>query len=252
MPSADLKRTATRIHSHVSDTNMAALIQSLARQAQATFTRSFLADEASTECLSRLQRMASQLTCKDVSLDEKLLHNMSKGTTNGVVAPVTYVSVFENRTFTMSIFIVKRGARIPLHDHPGMYGILKVIYGSAKISSYSEVRRRSPDPDSDRVDCDTIEVRRHPDETVGADASACRLTPSDRNFHEIVAVDGTIAFLDILAPPYNMKDRDCHYYRVACEQSGTIFLSEIAPPRDFWCDSVPYVGPPIHLTEDSS
>uniref|UniRef100_A0A6B0V3L3 2-aminoethanethiol dioxygenase n=2 Tax=Ixodes ricinus TaxID=34613 RepID=A0A6B0V3L3_IXORI len=234
---------------------MAALIQAVARQAQATFTRSFLADEAFSDCLARLQRAASQITCKDVNLDEKMLHSISRATSyNGSdAAPVTYISLSENRTFTMSIFIVKRGARIPLHDHPSMYGILKVLYGSAKITSYSAIGRRT-DAVTDEL---IVDAQRHPDVSVGAESNACCLTPTERNIHEIAAVDGPVAFLDILAPPYNMKDRDCHYYRVARESrhhqgSSDVQLVEVPTPHDFWCDAAPYSGPPITLTETES
>ena len=41
-------------------------------------------------------------------------------------APVTYVQLYEDKDVTIGVFILKRGTKIPLHDHPDMHGILKV------------------------------------------------------------------------------------------------------------------------------
>ena len=43
-------------------------------------------------------------------------------------APVSYMEIFENPTVSIGVFILKEGACIPLHDHSGMYGILKVVF----------------------------------------------------------------------------------------------------------------------------
>ncbi len=37
-------------------------------------------------------------------------------------APVTHVNIIECPYFSMAVFIVSKGRRLPLHDHPGMYG----------------------------------------------------------------------------------------------------------------------------------
>jgi cysteamine dioxygenase len=37
-------------------------------------------------------------------------------------APVTHVNIIECPYFSMAVFIVSRGRKLPLHDHPGMYG----------------------------------------------------------------------------------------------------------------------------------
>ena len=37
-------------------------------------------------------------------------------------APVTYIKVLEDIDVSIGIFIVKAGSRLPLHNHPNMYG----------------------------------------------------------------------------------------------------------------------------------
>lgn len=94
----------------------------------------------------------------------------------------------------------------------------------------------------------------------------CLLTPLRDNLHQIDAVEGPAAFLDILAPPYNPDDgRDCHYYKVLQtvaeretdgksneEQQGEekekeeeTWLLEIPQPEDFWCGGETYPGPAV-------
>lgn len=98
----------------------------------------------------------------------------------------------------------------------------------------------------------------------------CLLTPVQDNLHQIDAVDGPAAFLDILAPPYDPDDgRDCHYYRVlqpAAQWGGSdgrsseqqqveekekdeevMWLLEIPQPEDFWCVGEPYPGPTVSV-----
>lgn len=96
----------------------------------------------------------------------------------------------------------------------------------------------------------------------------CLLTPVQDNLHQIDAVDGPAAFLDILAPPYNPDDgRDCHYYKVlqtvAEEETdgksnkeqlgeekgkeGGTWLLEIPQPEDFWCGGEQYPGPAVSV-----
>lgn len=92
------------------------------------------------------------------------------------------------------------------------------------------------------------------------ESGPCLLTPVRDNLHQIDAVEGPAAFLDILAPPYNPDDgRDCHYYKLlqTAAEEGTVakggqkekdeevWLLEIPQPEDFWCGGEPYPGPAV-------
>ncbi|KAL3227678.1 hypothetical protein MRX96_003647 [Rhipicephalus microplus] len=186
---------------------MAALIQVVARQAQLTFGRGVFADELFRDCLARLHRIIGQVTYKDVNLDLNLLQALSKTTNGGNEAPIAYISLYDNSKFQ--------------HD----YSALIPVVGGEQL----------------------VEAQRHPDLTVSPDSAPCCLTPTERNFHEILALDGPLAFLDILAPPYDGVKRDCHYYTVSSSPAGedNVCLHGVSPPRDFWCASSLYTGPPI-------
>lgn len=95
----------------------------------------------------------------------------------------------------------------------------------------------------------------HEEVQISADEEkTCLLTPNDRNVHEITAVDGPAAILDILAPPYDGNERDCSYYRELISHwdprnnSSITWLMTIPPPVSFWCKEVPYAGPRIDLS----
>uniref|UniRef100_A0A8C4Q9P4 Uncharacterized protein n=1 Tax=Eptatretus burgeri TaxID=7764 RepID=A0A8C4Q9P4_EPTBU len=88
----------------------------------------------------------------------------------------------------------------------------------------------------------------------------CILTPEKGNIHEVSAVFGPAAFLDILAPPYDDKaGRPCHYYRACSSLDGVSWdrdersespdwwLMEIPQPSTFWCGGQAYFGPCVTL-----
>ncbi|CAK4647456.1 unnamed protein product [Aphanomyces euteiches] len=56
---------------------------------------------------------------------------------------VFYVSLSHSETMMMGIFILPPHSKIPLHDHPHMSVVSRVLYGTLHIKSYSIV-----DPDS--------------------------------------------------------------------------------------------------------
>ena len=60
-----------------------------------------------------------------------LFQNVNRG--NGR-APVIYMLLYENPDVTVCVFILRKGNKMPMHDHPGMRGILKVSIIIIKFS----------------------------------------------------------------------------------------------------------------------
>lgn len=191
--------------------------------------------------------------------------------------PVTYMHICETEVFSMGVFLLRTGASIPLHDHPGMNGMLKVLYGKVNVRCFDKLE--------DNLTVSSVPPQLDPPIASFKMASLCRsvlrsvieysensgpclLTPLQDNLHQIDAVEGPAAFLDILAPPYNPDDgRDCHYYKVLQtvaeaktdgksnkeqqseekEKEEETWLLEIPQPEDFWCGGEPYPGPAVSL-----
>lgn len=150
--------------------------------------------------------------------------------------------------------------------------LVQVLYGKVSVRSYDKL-------DDDLTVCpippqfeppiapfQTTSLRRtvfRSSAEYTENTGPCLLTPLQDNLHQINAVEGPAAFLDILAPPYNADDgRDCHYYRIlqtveegrTDEQQGdeekkekVTWMLEIPEPEDFWCGPEPYPGPAVSV-----
>ncbi|CAJ0952927.1 unnamed protein product [Ranitomeya imitator] len=245
---------------------MNSLIQKIARQARLTFRGAGGSGgdgKSFAENVAQLRKLVSEVRAEDLQIRPR------KSAQAPVPAPhsppVTYMHICETDGFSMGVFLLKGGSSIPLHDHPGMHGMLKVLYGKVRISGFDKTETPPPgDPGA---------VLRAVLRSTGeySDSSPpCLLSPHRDNLHQISAVDGPAAFLDILAPPYDPDDgRDCHYYKLlppgqapssaspeqsaagAAEASGVhpreVWLLEIPQPDDFWCGGEPYPGPKVSV-----
>lgn len=265
---------------------MASLIEAVKRQALLTFS-SKLSSLSFEENLSKLKLLTSRLSSADVKLDKSLLYSeecdgdRKPGWNDNRLAPVTYIEIFENSDVTIGIFVLKSGARLPLHDHRLMYGVLKVIHGTVHVLSYTpvstlfhksgdaegpdfseEIERKFAD-DLGLVDPCEIELSsntlyrqvslfaiKEPECLVCEKDEACILYPRQGNIHEIRSVSGPAAFVDILAPPYEtdipgVGPRPCRYFKdVSLDAESRIKkLLRIPSPSDYWSDSAPYEGP---------
>lgn len=134
---------------------------------------------------------------------------------------------------------------MPLHDHPNMCGMVKVISGRMKVESYSRIPSKSTNE---------VLVKAENAKIITENSDASVLLPDVGNYHELTALDDRpAAFYDILSPPYSDQTessdtaRHCTFYRktmVDSSGSNAIFrLIKIPTPSHYYCDTFTYEQP---------
>lgn len=108
-----------------------------------------------------------------------------------------------HRYFQLNLFLLPHGNSIPLHGHPLMTVLMRVLTGAARVKAYDWAEEHPwsglARPTYDRV------IRE-------ADGSLLVL-PKRGNVHSVEALEDC-AFVDLVYPPYSEQDgRPCHYYR---------------------------------------
>eukprot|EP00927_Polykrikos_kofoidii_P029910 TRINITY_DN25797_c0_g1_i1.p1 TRINITY_DN25797_c0_g1~~TRINITY_DN25797_c0_g1_i1.p1 ORF type:complete len:255 (-),score=32.85 TRINITY_DN25797_c0_g1_i1:352-1116(-) len=143
--------------------------------------------------------------------------------------------------YNFGIFLLPPGGRIPLHDHPGMCVVSKLLVGTAKVTSYEQIPEANGK--ANPVGGKSVRVRRLGSQICIAPCSVS-LTACRGNFHALAAGEDGAAVLDVIIPPYELnKDRACTYYSVLrelgqSEEGEDVLGSEcelipIDAPRDF-------------------
>ncbi|KAL7564150.1 hypothetical protein ACA910_021125 [Epithemia clementina (nom. ined.)] len=172
---------------------------------------------------------------------------------------VRYIHLAElTGQYSMGIFIFPPHARIPLHDHPGMCVLSRVLYGSLERVSLDLAREDQEeeeddddDDDSTMIDINNNNHHHRGTRSVGdcsknnnntmdkAKANTTRrayrkrvdyleapdcvvLYPFEGNLHEFRAGPHGAAVLDVLLPPYQDHDRDCTFYDIIGQSSGIV------------------------------
>ena len=140
----------------------------------------------------------------------------------------TYLGIVENEEYAIAAFLLKQGAKIPLHDHPNMTVLSRVVCGSLQVTSFD-------------VGADG-KARRSSSIMTSADGPAA-LFPCVNNVHEFRAGAGGAVVLDVIVPPYDEDaGRACHYFEAAAIGDGVFRLREVPEPADFECLGAVYNG----------
>ncbi|KAK9811607.1 hypothetical protein WJX72_006869 [[Myrmecia] bisecta] len=147
--------------------------------------------------------------------------------------PVMYLHVYEDADLTIGIFCLPASATLPLHNHPGMTVLSRVLYGDMLVKAYdwadpANASAAAAAPQDAHVITDRI-VR-------GGDPPEVLYPTSGGNMHSFTAAS-PCAVLDLLAPPYAPEaGRDCKYYSADKEdvhEGGTVGLQEKVAPAEF-------------------
>ena len=184
--------------------------------------------------------------------------------------------------FELCIFLFPASARLPLHDHPGMTVLSKVLYGSIALRAYDweepvshselssmtnelERQERAHDAKSSRTsDASNFHDRPPPpvappprdalrriDTVLTPEAPTFCLQPHFANIHSFEALTDC-AVLDLLLPPYDDDaGRTCHFFANVHGDGDRIKLIVAAPePHSLDVRNAPYKGPVVRIPQE--
>jgi hypothetical protein len=128
---------------------------------------------------------------------------------------IRYLHIHDEPEFSIGIFVLPPNTQLPLHDHPGMSVLSRILYGGIKVRSFDFLGPSEPSEEAQSLVQATgfkwAVPREHLDIT-GPHTTA--LFPDWGNIHEFTSDDTRgCAIFDILTPPYDASNgRDCTYY----------------------------------------
>lgn len=131
--------------------------------------------------------------------------------------------IFESSHFTCIIFRMPKGAVIPLHDHPGMYVLGKVLFGKLQVDSFDVQKDASLPPGR-------VKATRLPQQVFTPDRQPPFpvVEPEARNIHYFTALE-ECAVLEIQFPPYSDEHGRPRNYYEAFEVKPDEFEMTILP-----------------------
>jgi hypothetical protein len=138
--------------------------------------------------------------------------------------------IFKSEKYHISVFLLPKGSKLPIHDHPSMTVCTKLIAGEIFIRSFTAQSTQG----------DSIIATMDANETRLPQSDSWLLTPEVGNLHEFEACSHSVIF-DILLPPYREPGRPCNFYKLTENaEKQTWLLSKIAPSEVYDTVDLPY------------
>ncbi|CAO2194748.1 unnamed protein product [Urochloa humidicola] len=208
----------------------------------------------SEEALERVCALLDEIRPLDVGLDNEaqIARNWNNSTrpsngrrgrngANQLASPIKYLHIHESESFSMGIFCMPPSSVIPLHNHPGMTVLSKLLYGRLHAESYDWID--VPDHPIDQLQARPAKLVR--DREMTAPETTILYPNRGGNIHTFRAIT-PCALFDVLSPPYSAEDgRHCSYFRKSLgSQPPVVLPPEIDSSQVIWLEELEDHQPP--------
>jgi len=129
--------------------------------------------------------------------------------------PVQYYEIADHEDFSVAIFLIQKGGSIPIHDHPNMNVVSRLLFGELEEKSFDW--EDESDPTSQGSVEDSVEFQSKAKQGLAIvtksevrdtkETECAVIQPKNGNLHEVTAT-ATCAFLDCFVPPYDPASED--------------------------------------------
>lgn len=166
--------------------------------------------------LDALHKLLDQITLESLGIAEPLhlhMHPPFPRTDSDIsfdnlpwkYGQIGIIDIHSEKDFTIAAFVLPPHTSIPLHNHPHMTVLSRVLYGSVHVKTFDYVK--------DNEDARNV-VQCQRDETLYKNRTVFLLEDKE-NLHTFRAGENGTAILDIILPQYNEKEgRICTYYNL--------------------------------------
>eukprot|EP00737_Agarophyton_chilense_P001373 gb/GEZJ01001542.1/.p1 GENE.gb/GEZJ01001542.1/~~gb/GEZJ01001542.1/.p1 ORF type:complete len:253 (-),score=36.71 gb/GEZJ01001542.1/:1120-1878(-) len=195
--------------------------------------------------LSELAQTVAAMNAEDLVIERKRFIDEANDCEDH--ESVVYVPVAENENCTLAVFVIPPGRSIPLHDHPHMYVVSRVLWGELEVNAYD-----IHPSDSANLPNGHLYARETGPQVIPSD-QVKSLTPTSNNVHAFSTSEWTAVF-DVLLPPYNAEQRrDCTYYEVLLpgesqqHAKANVILKKTPCPDAFRTVASDYLGVEVQI-----
>lgn len=181
----------------------------------------------SSSAIQQSLMLLNSFNIDDIGINEDILLRLTHSVS---------MSVCTTAKFEIVIFFLPAGSHIPLHDHPNMAVLTKIIHGELAIHSFTPLNSISSSG--------SMQARRDGVARKSTVNEPWILTATEGNIHEFFALSACV-LVDVLLPPYSDEDkRPCLFYQAdKSETEGLWDLQVVDINDDVLPVSVEYDGP---------